>query len=123
LNVAERNEPDRPLRRRLVRDPQGGIVGWFLYYLGPGAESEVLQLLARRGAADAVFDALLADARSGGTVMLSGRPEPRMLKEMSARHCYFRHTGHWALAHSKQPDVLHALLNGDAFLSRLEGEW
>jgi len=123
LNVAQRNEPGRPLRRRLVRDPQGEIVGWFLYYLGPGAESEVLHLLARKGAAAAVFDALLADARSGGTVMLSGRLEPRMVKEMSERHCYFRHTGHWALAHSKQPDVLHALLNGSAFLSRLEGEW
>ena len=123
LNVAERNEPDRVLRRRLVRDPHGEIVGWFVYYLGPGAESEVLQLLARKGSADAVFDALLADAWSGGTAMLSGRLEPRMVKEMSARHCYFRHTGHWALAYSKHPAILQAILNGDAFLSRLEGEW
>ena len=123
LTVAQRNEPGRVLRRRLVRDPQGEIVGWFIYYLGPGAESEVIHLLARKGMADAVFDALLADAWSGGTVMLSGRLEPKMVKEMSARHCYFRHIGHWALAHSKHPDVLHALLNGNAFLSRLEGEW
>ena len=123
LNVAERNEPDRVLRRRLVRDPHGEIVGWFVYYLGPGAESEVLQLLARKGSADAVFDALVADAWSGGTAMLSGRLEPRMVKEMSARHCYFRHTGHWAVAHSKHPAILQAILNGDAFLSRLEGEW
>ncbi|HEV8304157.1 MAG TPA: hypothetical protein VGQ25_04300 [Gemmatimonadales bacterium] len=123
LGVAQQNDPHRVLRRRLVRDARGDVAGWFLYFLEPGGASEVVQLLARKGAADAVLHALLADAWTGGTVMLSGRLEPTMVREMSARHCYFRQVGHWSLAHSKQPDVLQAILTGQAFLSRLEGEW
>ncbi|HYU08084.1 MAG TPA: GNAT family N-acetyltransferase [Gemmatimonadales bacterium] len=123
LNVAEQNQPDRVLRRRVVRDARGEVVGWFLYYLAPGGESEVVQLVARKGAGEAVFHALLDDAWRGGTVMLTGRLEPRLVREMSALHCYFRQGGHWTLAHAKQPDVLEAILSGNAFLSRLEGEW
>ena len=123
LSVAQQSQPDRVLRRRVVRDSRGEVVGWFLYFLAPGGESEVVQLVARKGTADAVFHALLDDAWKGGTVMLSGRLEPRMVREMSSQHCYFRQVGHWTLAHAKQPDVLQAILSGNAFLSRLEGEW
>ncbi len=123
FSVAQQNEPDRELRRRLVRDPRGAVAGWFLYFLEPGGICDVLQLLARNGAAGAVFDQLLADAWSCGAVMLEGRLEPGMLREMSLRHCYFRQAGPWMLAHSKQPEVLEALRSGTAFLSRLEGEW
>ena len=31
--------------------------------------------------------------------------------------------GYWTLVHAKQQDVCHALQRGDAFFSRLEGEW
>jgi hypothetical protein len=123
LGVAQQNEPGRVLRRRLVRDARGAVIGWFLYFLEPGGVSDVVQLLARKGAGDAVFHMLLSDAWSGGAAMLAGRVEPAIVREMSERHCYFRHAGHWALAHSKQPDVLAAILSGNAFLSRLEGEW
>jgi hypothetical protein len=123
LSVAQQNEPQRVLRRRVVRDSLGEVVGWFLYLLEPGGVGEVVQLLARKGAADPVFHLLLADAWSCGAVMLSGRLEPSMLREMSVRHAYFRQVGPWTLAHSKQPDVLAAVLSGSAFLSRLEGEW
>ncbi len=123
LNVAQQNQPDHVLRRRVVRDARSEVVGWFLYYLAPGGDSEVVQLVAREGAGDAVFHALLDDAWRGGTVMLSGRLEPRLVREMSAHHCYFRQGEHWTLAHTKRPDVLEAILSGNAFLSRLEGEW
>ena len=123
LGVAQQNEPGRELRRRLVRDPRGEVVGWFLYFLEPGGICDVVQLLAGKGAAAAVFDQLLADAWRCGAVMLEGRLEPGMLREMSLRHCYFRQAGPWMLAHSKQPEVLDALRSGTAFLSRLEGEW
>ena len=123
LGVAQQNEPHRALRRRLVRDARRDVAGWFLYFLEPGGTSEVVHLLARKGATEGVLHALLADAWNGGTVMLTGRLEPSMVREMSARHCYFRQVGHWSLAHSKQPDVLQAILTGQAFLSRLEGEW
>jgi hypothetical protein len=123
LRVAQQHDPRRVLRRRLVRDARGEVVGWFLYLLEPGGTSEVVQLVARKGAADPVFQLLLADAWSAGAAMLTGRLEPSMVREMSERRSYFRQTGPWALAHAKDPAVLAAVLKGSAFLSRLEGEW
>jgi len=123
LNLAQQNEPHRSLRRRMVLDNRNEPVGWFLYFLEPGGVAEVIHMVARKGAADGVFQALLADARSGGATMLSGRLEPGMVSEMSAHHCYFREAGLWTLAHSQNPAILQAILAGNAFLSRLEGEW
>lgn len=123
LSVVRQNQPDHPLRQRLVRDPRGAVVGWFLYYLDPSGVSDVVHLLAGKGAAAVVFDHLLTDAWEHGAVMLSGRLEPGMVREMSLRHCYFRQTGPWTLAHSRQPELLEAIRSGSAFLSRLEGEW
>jgi len=122
-SVAQQNEPHRVLRRRLVRDARGEVAGWFWYLLESGGVSEVVHLAARKGAGDPVFHLLLADAWNGGSVMLSGRLEPSMVREMSVRHSYFRQLGPWTLAHAKDPDVLSAILSGGAFLSRLEGEW
>ncbi len=123
LRVVQQHDPRRVLRRRLVRDARGEVVGWFLYFLEPGGVSEVVQLLARKGAAASVFHRLLMDAWSAGAVMLAGRLEPSMVRAMSVRHSFFRQEGPWTLAHAKQPAVLATLLSGDAFLSRLEGEW
>jgi len=123
LELAQRNEPHRVLRRRLVRDAREDPAGWFLYFLEPQGPAEVVQLVARKNAAGAVFQALLADASSAGAAMVSGRLEPGMVTEMSARHCYFREAGLWTLAHTKQSEILDAILAGNAFLSRLEGEW
>lgn len=123
LSVAQQNEPQRVLRQRLVRDSRNEVQGWFLYFLAPGGVCEVVQLVARKGAAAAVFHLLLADAWDCGAVMLSGRLEPTMVREMSVRHSYFRQAESWTLVHSRQPDVLAAILSGSAFLSRLEGEW
>ena len=122
LHIAQKNEPHRVLRQRLVRDGHGELVGWFLYFLERGGESEVVQLVARKGAGDAVFHLLLADAWSCGAVMLTGRLEPNMVREMSVRHSYFRQVGPWMVAHSTQPDILESIRSGSASLSRLEGE-
>ena len=123
LGIAQQMDPRRVLRRRLVRDAQQQPIGWFLYFVEPGGMAEVLQLVAKKGADAPVFDALLADARSAGAAIVAGKLEPSMVREMSARHCYFRQSEHWSLAHTKDPEILRAILDGNAFLSRLEGEW
>jgi len=123
LGLAQQIEPRRVLRRRLVCDAHRQPVGWFFYFVEPGGVAEVLQLVARKDARTPVFDALLADAWSAGAAMVSGRLEPSMVREMSARHCYFRQADHWTLAQTKDPEILDAILGGNAFLSRLEGEW
>lgn len=123
LGLAQQREPRRELRRRLVRDPRGEPAGWFLYFSAPGGQAEVLQFVAGKDARAVVFDALLADAWSAGAAMVSGRLEPSLVREMSARHCLFRQADHWTLAQTKDPEILATIGCGDAFLSRLEGEW
>ena len=123
LELAQRNEPHRVLRRRLVRDGRQEPAGWFLYFLESQGQADVVQLVARKNATGAVFQALLADASNAGAAMVSGRLEPGMVTEMSARHCFFREAGLWTLVHTKQAEILDAILAGNAFLSRLEGEW
>ena len=36
---------------------------------------------------------------------------------------FFQHRGSWMLMHSKMPGLLDVIHRGEAFLSRLEGEW
>jgi hypothetical protein len=122
LELMSDANPTKPLRKQLVRNAQGEVVGWFLYFLERGGESSVVQMAASKRSAEAVLQMLLADAWSQGSVVLSGRFEPGFVGPLSSHGCAFSH-GPWMLVHSKQPDVLDAILSGEAFLSRLEGEW
>jgi hypothetical protein len=56
-------------------------------------------------------------------VALSGRLDPRYASEISDRRAYFKYRQNWLLIHSKAPELEQAIYAGDAFLTRLEGEW
>jgi hypothetical protein len=45
------------------------------------------------------------------------------MDEFRKKHCLLHHRGYWTLVHSRNPDALEAIYRGDAFLTRLEGEW
>lgn len=123
LALARQTMPSAVLRQRLVRDERERPVGWFLYAVAPDGLGEVLQLAARKDSSAVVFDCLLADAWRAGVTMLSGRLEPGMVADMSARHCVFRRADHWTLVQTQDPEILATIAAGKAFLSRLEGEW
>ena len=110
------------LRKRLVRESSGDIAGWYLYYVEPGRVSEVLQFGGRPKSISKVLSDLVADAWSQGAVAVSGEMEPRYIKELGKERCHFVWTG-GVLAQSRNPAILQAVQLGDAFLSRLEGEW
>ncbi len=110
------------LRARAVRDRQE-LLGWYLYYVQPGGVSEVIQIAACDGSFDRVLLRLLADAWRHGAAAVRGRLDPRYAQELSHRHCWLRLHGSWTLVHSRHADVMAAIQQGDAFLSRLEGEW
>ena len=123
LDQAARNARLGALRARAVRDGARRLVGWYLYGLRAGGVSEVIQLAAQEGYYGRVWQRLLADARQHGAAAVRGRLDPRFAREFSDRHCWLRTDGPWTLIHSRHPGVMSAIERGDAFLSRLDGEW
>ena len=119
--TARKTHPGK-LRARAVRDREQ-LLGWYLYYVQAGGVSEVVQLAARDGFYDSILQRLLADAWRHGATAVRGRLDPRYVQELSHRHCWFRREGSWTLVHSRHADVMAAINQGEAFLSRLEGEW
>jgi len=110
------------LQARVLREPGGAVAGWFLYYLND-TMSKVLQIHANDGAEQAVLDHLFQHAWRRGAAAIEGRMEPRLARMLGQRHCLFHSTNTFALIHSRDAEILGTLARGDAFFSRLEGEW
>jgi hypothetical protein len=123
LDQTARKSRHGELRCRAVRDGARKLIGWYLYYLAAGRIGEVVQIAALDGSFALVLRRLLADAWRHGVTALRGRLDPRFAQELSDRHCWLRTDSTWTLIHSRRADVLAAFERGDAFLSRLEGEW
>ncbi len=111
------------LRKALVRDHDGKIVGWYIYSIAPGGVGEVLQLGAASPAMGMVLDHLFYDAWKHGLVGIHGRMEPQFMQELTTRSCFFLRHGSWTLVHSNKPQLLNLFQSGTAFFSRLDGEW
>lgn len=111
-----------PLQSRMLRDPDGRVAGWFLYYLDAGV-SRVIQLAARTDRVRPVLEHLFHHASERGTLALEGRMDPRFAGELGRMQCIYRSSGELTLVHSREPALLTPLLLGNAFFTRLEGEW
>ena len=123
LEQAARKTRHGTLRASAVLDRQRRLVGWYLYYVRAGGVSEVIQLAARDGSFNRVLQRLVVDAWRHGATAVRGRLDPRFAQELSDHHCWFRRESSWTLIHSRQTDIAATIQQGDAFLSRLEGEW
>ncbi len=111
------------LRTAVVRAPGGAPAGWYAYFAKRGGEATVLQFGAAGRHFEEVFQALLRDAWECGSTAVSGQAIPRFLLNLSNQRCVFRYSGNGVLAHSRDPELLGSILQGDAALSRLDGEW
>jgi hypothetical protein len=111
------------LRRAALYDRNHSLVGWYLYYPNPGKAGQVLQCAAKTAAASRVLGHLLNDATAQGSLALIGRIDPQMVRELSLMNCLFTHRGSSVQAHARKTEVVQALHGGDAFFTRLEGEW
>ena len=107
----------------VVRNAKQETIGWYLYYLVSGGTSTVVQLAGTQDSVKEVLDHLFYHAWVGGSLAVSGRLHPLFVQQLSDKHCFFDRRGPWVLVHSRQPEILHAILQGSAFLTRLEGEW
>jgi hypothetical protein len=123
LDQTRRKKRHGVLRARAVLDRGRQLIGWYLHYVRTGGVSEVVQIAARDGWFDRVLQRLLADAWRHGAAAARGRLDPRYAQELSDRHCWLRQEDPSVLIHSRDPDVVSAIRQGSAFLSRLEGEW
>jgi hypothetical protein len=123
LDQAARKTRHGRLRASAVLDRQRRLIGWYLYYARAGDVSEVIQLAARGGWFNRVLQRLVLDAWRNGATAVRGRLDPRFVQELSDHHCWFRRDSNWTLIHSRHADIAAAIQQGDAFLTRLEGEW
>jgi hypothetical protein len=111
------------LRKTIVRNEKGEILGWHIYYLKTDGVSKVLQIGGREQTFGDVINHMFHDAWRSGAAALSGRLEPRFARELSRRCCRFIFHDVAVLVHSRHNEILEAIHRGDAFLTRLDGEW
>jgi GNAT superfamily N-acetyltransferase len=107
---------------RVVRDRRGRTVGSYVYYLKPRGISHVLQVAAAETHAGEVLDDLFRHAWTNGATAVRGRVEAHLLAALGSRQCLFRYVG-GALMHSRHPELRATVAEGDALLTRLDGEW
>ena len=110
------------LQACLARERGGRIAGWFLYYLNGGV-SQVLQLGARRGCLEPMLEQLSHHARERGARALEGRMDPGLAPALQGKRVLLQNRGIWTLLHARDQALLVPFLRGDAFFSRLDGEW
>ncbi|HEV3010411.1 MAG TPA: hypothetical protein VGX52_15395 [Burkholderiales bacterium] len=122
LAQAETKHRHGRLQGALARDSAGRVAGWFLYYLN-GTISQVLQLGARRGALPALLEQLAHHAHARGARALEGRMEPQLTVALQGKRVFMQNRGVSTLLHARDQSLLVPFLRGDAFFSRLEGEW
>lgn len=106
-----------------IHNAKREMIGWYLYYLKPGGTSTVLKIVARSNSMSEVLDHLFYDAWRQDSVAVSGRLDPKFMREVSDKYCFFNCGRPWVLIHTHNHDLLHIFRDGDAMLSKLEGEW
>ncbi len=111
------------VRRLVLRNDQNEIVGWYIYYIKPGRVGEVVQIAGEKQYHRDILDHLFRDAWQRGAIGLHGRVDAQWLEDLSDKGCFFYRRGGWVQAHSRKPELVQLLQMGDAFLTRLDGEW
>ena len=123
ISFMERMHPRTDLRKVVLHDDNQKILGWYLYYLKPGAVGQVVQIGGQRKFTKDILDHLFYDAWSRGAIALHGIVPSHLIADFSEKNCFFTCRGGWTVAHSRKPELLEILQRGDASLSRLDGEW
>jgi hypothetical protein len=123
LTFMERMKAYGELRKVALHDGSGKIVGWYIYFRKSGAVGEVVQIGGARQFIKEILDHLFHDAWIHGAVAVHGVVDTRLMDDFSEKNCIFTCRGGWMLAYSRKSDLVDLLDSGDAFLSRLDGEW
>ncbi len=109
-------------QQRLVRDGDGRVLGWYVYYLKPGEGCHVMQIATRDRHAGAVLENLFAHAARHGGGAVQGRVEAHVLAALANHRAVFRFSPR-SLIHSTNSELLGAVTSGHALLTHLDGQW
>jgi ribosomal protein S18 acetylase RimI-like enzyme len=123
LSFMEASPSRGNLRKIVVRDEDQQIVGWYIYYVKRGSVGEVVQVAGRKKLTRHILDHLFFDAWQQGLIALHGVVPNRLMADFSDKGCLFTCRGGWTVARARNPEIMDLLERGDAFLSRLDGEW
>lgn len=121
LQMARSKRNHGEFRTLIIRQSDGGCLGWVIYHRDPKHISHVLQLYAHPKEINRVFDCLLFDAAKSGTMALSGKVDPLFMDQFARKHCLLRVNG-WSLAHARRAELLQPFYTGRALFSELESE-
>jgi len=123
LGLMEKVHPRSELRKIVLRDEHQRIVGWYLYFLEPGAVCQVVQIGGERKFTKDVLDHLFHDAWKHGAIALHGKIPSERMPDFWEKNCFFTCLHGWIIAHSRNAKVLDLVSRGDISLSRLDGDW
>ncbi len=124
LNTLAQEREHGTLQKTQIRNAQRETIGWCLYYANPGGINTVIQVGAKPGCVEQVLDHIFHCAKQQGAVAVSGQVDPAFFSVLARKDCLFHHDGgSWMLVHSRHSELMQAIHRGDAFLTRLEGEW
>jgi hypothetical protein len=122
LERAARARTNSGIEAIAVQSDKGQILGWYVVSISTESICEVLQFHAGKGSTGRVFAHLLHHAAESGATAVAGRLDHSLMEAVSEYRC-FMHSGPWVLVQSRNPEIARAFERGDAFFSRLEGEW
>lgn len=112
------------LHKTVVQDAAGRVKGWYLYFIKANGVAEVVQLVASKEHIDTVLDHLFFHAKQQGAIAVAGQMDPAFFRNLSEKYCVFHHASDsWLMLHSRDPEILRTIEAGQAFITRMEGEW
>lgn len=119
--LAETRKYQQVVRAQVIND--GEPIGFFVYAKWPDGEIDVVQLAAFPGREGPTFDHLVRHCADNGGTVLRGRLDRRLAPVIAERGLPLTLGRPWTVVRSGRPDITAQLLNGNAFLSRLDAEW
>lgn len=122
LDSARRRARGGSLRATVVRKDER-VIGWYLYHLDRDRIACVLHIASETARIREVLDHLFYQASQQGAIAAAGRVDPRYLQALTDRYCLLHRRGPWVLLKSRHPELLRSFETGDAYFSRLDGEW
>lgn len=111
------------LRKVLLRSKEGKTIGCYVYYMNSEGIAELVLLCASGQSAGTVIDHLFYDAWAHGAIGIHGKLETRFAQELSKKCCFSYDGKDPLLVHSREPELVQLFHKGDAFFTRLDGEW